>query len=394
MSKRRSKKVTVYLSVVGSPRGRLGTQTGILALVFILTVMAAGLLLIRYDTPAAAEFTDNVLRPVLGPEIVIFLEKIYYNFADKVTQITYRSSSLAGPGFLELTDKIYTAPASSNGSLSLAPLMTDKTLPPVADEGIWKNRPMAVFPGQEVLAYTFIRPDHRRPYAFVTIIQADMKVMHLSAVAGTKQPGGPVGRPGQGVVPANIQQSGRLIAAFDGGFQYRDGEYGMIVGGMTYLPLKSDIGTLIGTNDGTLRIVNYAGQNLGPDVEFVRQNCPILIENGELAVVNPKNKALWGRTNNADIYTWRSGVGLTQDGNLLFAVGNNLTPVTLASALQTAGARDALQLDINPFWVRFNLFDSLGGGKYRTSTLIKGIADGSREYLNGYVKDFFYLYKR
>ena len=93
------------------------------------------------------------------------------------------------------------------------------------------------------------------------------------------------------------------------------------------------------------------------------------------------------------MYTWRSGIGITKNGDLLFAVGNNLTPSTLADALILAGAQSAMQLDINPGWVRFNFFEPLGSGTYSTSTLTKGLKDGSSQYLNGYNKDFFYLTK-
>ena len=168
----------------------------------------------------------------------------------------------------------------------------------------------------------------------------------------------------------------------------------MIVGDTTYLPLKPDLATLVGYKDGSLKLINYTGQNLGKDVVFVRQNCPILIENGEISINNPANKKLWGRTLTSGIYTWRSGIGLTKSGNLVFAVGNSLTPETLAVALKAGGAVNAMQLDINPYWVRFNIFDTLGNGTYKTNTLIKEIQDGSKQYLGGYSKDFFFVYKR
>lgn len=244
------------------------------------------------------------------------------------------------------------------------------------------------------MAYTFVRPDPTRPFTYVTLVQMDMTKMLLMAVAGTKQPGGVIGNPGPGVIPSDIVSSGNLIAAFDGGFQYRDGEYGMVVGDKTYVPLKQGVGTLVGYKNGTLKIVNYQGQDLGKDVSFIRQNCPILVENGQVFALNENNKKLWGRTFNADIFTWRSGIGITKNGNLIYAVGNNLGPESLAEALKMAGAENAIQLDINPFWVRFNIFDTNGDGTYKISTLTKDLKDGSKAYLEGYSKDFFYLYKK
>lgn len=346
-------------------------------------VLLFAILFIKFDTPAAAQFTDNYLRPLFGNVFVGFLEKTYYNTSDKFQQLTDKTGFGNIPMFLDAGLKS-----------SLAPIETLNGLPKVPGEGVWRNRPLNLFPGKEVMAYTFIRPDPSRPFAYVTLVQIDMHGMNLMAVAGTQQPGGPVGNPGPGKIPSDIVAGGNLVAAFDGGFQYRDGKYGMIVGDKTYLPLENNVGTLVGYKDGTLKIVNYLGQDLGKNVAFVRQNCPILIENGKVFALNEMNKKLWGRTFNANIYTWRSGLGLTQNGNLIYAVGNNLSPESLAQALKMAGAQNAIQLDINPFWVRFNIFDSNGNGTYKVSTLTKDLKDGSKAYLEGYSKDFFYLYKR
>jgi hypothetical protein len=353
----------------------------ILVIIAILTV--SGILFVKFNTPAAAQFTDNYLRPIFGNTVVGFMEKTYYNASDKIQQITDKTGFKNTPMFLD------------QGMASvLSPIPLTGNLPKVKGEGIWRDRPLKLFPSKEVMAYTFLRPDSFRPFAYVTLVQIDMKDMKMGAVAGKSQPGGPVGNWGPGVIPQDIEKSGNLVAAFDGGFQYRDGKFGMIVGGKTYLPLKNEVGTLVGYDDGSLKIVNYVGQDLGKNISFIRQNCPILIENSEVFALNEKNKKLWGRTFNSDIYTWRSGVGLTKEGNLIYAVGNNLAPLTLAYALKAAGAENAIQLDINPFWVRFNIFEPNGAGGYKATTLTKDLKDGSKEYLQGYSKDFFYIYKK
>lgn len=354
----------------------------LLSVVFIFLLIATiGVLIIKFDTAFAAEFADNVLRPVVGNTIVGILEKSYFNTTDKIQRILDKNGS--APEFL------------GQGIASLAtPIPISNSLPRVKGEGIWLNRPLKLFPGREVMAYTFVRPDHDRPYAYVTLVQTDMSVLKLGAVAGTKQPGGPVGNFGPGKIPSEIVAGENLIAAFDGGFQYRDGEFGMIVEDKTYLPLRKDVGTLIGYKNGIIKIVDYTGQDLGKNIEFIRQNAPMLVENGQIFAKNEYNKKLWGRTFNSDIYTWRSGVGITKDGNLIYAVGNNLSPESLATALQMGGAENAIQLDINPFWVRFNIFEPDGQGGYTTSTLLKGLKDGSKQYLNGYEKDFFFLYRK
>ncbi|HEX8974670.1 MAG TPA: phosphodiester glycosidase family protein [Patescibacteria group bacterium] len=360
------------------------------AALFLLILGISGILFLKLNTAAAAEFTDHVLRPLIGDSNVIFMEKIFFNAQDELQRLTTKQKNIEAPTFGDETANI------AGGNLDLAPISIINKFQPLPGEGVWKNRPLKAFLGKEAMAVTFVRSDPDRPYSITTLAQIDKSLVNLGSVAGTEQPGGPVGKPGPGVVPKDIIDSGRLIAAFDGGFQYKDGQFGMIVGDTTYLPLKNDLGTLVGYKDGSLKIVDYKGQSLGNNIEFIRQNCPILVQDGNVAVSDPRNRQLWGRLviGTVDIFTWRSGIGITKNGNIIFAVGNNLTPTTLANALKAGGAVNAIQLDINPIWVRFNIFDYLANGKYDSYTLTKDLQDGSKAYLDGYEKDFFYIYKK
>lgn len=364
---------------------------GYLAIFFVLALVGI-FIIIKTNTSIVARLTDDILRPYLGSDRVIYLEKVFFNTSDLIERATQNEKTVLAPIF-DNAGPIENVEGSTLNTTSLA---VNSSFDAIPGEGVWENQPLNLFPGKEVMAHTFIRPDKDRSFAIVTIVQIDKSVMDLGIVAGIKQPGGPVGKPGPGMVPKDIISSGNLVAAFDGGFQYKDGEYGMIVGDKTYLPLKNDLGTLVGYKDGSIKIVNYQGGSLGDNIAFVRQNCPILIENGDVSAADPRNKTLWGRlaAGTVDIFTWRSALGINKDGNIIFAVGNNLTPTTLAYAMKSAGAVNAIQLDINPIWVRFNLFEPTGAGKYSSTTLTKDLHDGSKEYLNGYEKDFFYVYKK
>ncbi|HUO75411.1 MAG TPA: phosphodiester glycosidase family protein [Candidatus Paceibacterota bacterium] len=358
-------------------------------LTVLVLVIIGGVLFIELNTSAAATFTDEILRPLIGDARVIALEKLFFNTTDTINRLKYKVSTPQDP-FLHPSGTPIPASAANSSNLDLSVVQT-AALMPIMGEGEWNDIPLDLFPGKVVVADTFIRPDPARSYAFVTLVQMDMSKLRLWSVAGTKEPGGQVGKPGPGIIPPDIQRAGRLVAAFDGGFQYRDGQYGMIVGDTTYLPLKNDLATLVGHADGRIEIVDYTGQSLGNDVIFVRQNCPMLVEHGVVESKDDVNRALWGRTITSDIYTWRSGIGITAKGNLLFAVGNALVPSTLATALKAAGAVDAMQLDINPNWVRFNVFDHYSSAGYSSAPIMQGIRDGSQSYLHGYNKDFFYL---
>ncbi|MBI3397225.1 hypothetical protein HY045_01995 [Candidatus Woesebacteria bacterium] len=71
----------------------------IISLVIFILVILGSVIFIKTNTTLAAEFTDNVLRPVLGAKNVIFLEKIYFNTSDKIQQVTSNANDVHSPQF-------------------------------------------------------------------------------------------------------------------------------------------------------------------------------------------------------------------------------------------------------------------------------------------------------
>ncbi len=167
----------------------------------------------------------------------------------------------------------------------------------------------------------------------------------------------------------------------------------MTIGAKVYVPLQVGLATVIMHSDGTAAIETYTGnqQDLKNAVA-VRQNGPPIVADGKvLASTFDGGMSRWGLTVTNSMYTWRSGLGITKNGNLIYAVGPSLNVNTLAAALQAAGSVTAMQLDINPFWVRFVLYQPNGSGSYTYQSLVKAMQNGGSYYLKGYTKDFFYL---
>ena len=148
-------------------------------------------------------------------------------------------------------------------------------------------------------------------------------------------------------------QRSRLLATFNGGFTYIDGDNGSADNGRTNEPLKDGNATLIGYRDGRIAIVNWSGgPNAGPDVAWARQSLAPIVWNGKL---NPQlndnpNSPQWGYTLGGLTRVWRSGVGIDRRGNLIYAAADDQTVITLAKILQHAGAVRAMEFDINPDW--------------------------------------------
>jgi hypothetical protein len=94
-----------------------------------------------------------------------------------------------------------------------------------------------------------------------------------------------------------------------------------------------------------------------PDVAGVRQNLKLIVDHGRVASeVNQNVEANFGATLGGAYAVWRSGIGITRDGRVIYVYGPALSAQSLAGLLQRAGAVEAMELDINPFWTTFEYY--------------------------------------
>ena len=132
-----------------------------------------------------------------------------------------------------------------------------------------------------------------------------------------------------------------------------------------------------------------------PDVVAVRQNLHLIIDGGQLADGLRNNVGQqWGTVKNA-LPTWRSGIGITADGNLIYASGNQLTLDTLATALQRGGAVRAMELDIHNHMVTYNLFTHTPGDPTPVGhKLSPDMTESASRYLRPDQRDFVAVFGR
>ena len=109
---------------------------------------------------------------------------------------------------------------------------------------------------------------------------------------------------------------------------------------------------------------------MGPNVVSVRQNLDLLVDNGQVVpAASSTNTRQWGATLGGGLYVWRSGLGVTADGALVYVGGPGLDILDLATILQRAGAVRAMELDINTDWVNFSSYQpSLASGPATPAT--------------------------
>lgn len=341
----------------------------------------------------------DTMRAVFGPTITAQFESWYLGVSDTTRQIQFDITGrhVDPPWAVNNVAPIFPPPPSWS-TLSPMPLTSIKPVisPPISGEGVWIPQGAAPVPYNYLPldAKTFIRPDASHPYAIATLLQFDMRFIKLHMVAGTIEPGGPRGFNGPGVIPAADQAGNALLAAFNGGFKYSDGQYGLFTNGTVYVPAQPNAATIAVTREGQIMLgawgVDPRLNSGNSDLVAWRQNASLLIDNG---AINPltSDGAAWGGTILNSAYTWRSGLGLTSNGTLIYAAGSYMTALTLGEALKAAGAVTAMQTDINPFWVRAFLYNRDFHGNLTITKLNPAMYGIGTEYLTSTERDFFYL---
>ncbi len=123
----------------------------------------------------------------------------------------------------------------------------------------------------------------------------------------------------------------------------------------------------------------------GEAVFSVRQNLTPLVARGRIRPA-ARHWARWGATITGGEFVARSAVGENSAGNLIYAGSMSASPADLAGALVRAGARVAMELDINPEWVQLDTARKAGG---RLRAAIPGQVRPANQYLAGWRRDFF-----
>jgi len=304
------------------------------------------------------------------------------------------------------TSRATPAPTAVMEPPPISPVITRTAL---AGEGVWRPLPTLGQPANEpsILWQTVFRPDPERPFAQVGLVAIDLSRSQLHIVVGTNEPVSDAPSRGlrTGVISAATLASGKLLAAWNGGFRATHGHYGMMTDGVTWLPPLDGMMTVGVDTDGRAAMGAW-GRGIRPGDGWTawRQNNPPLIEDGKISpdVVKYANTIRWGASIDGAVFIWRSGMGITPDGRwLIYAAGNSLSAETLTVALQAAGAQDAMQLDVNATWERFVTFSDKPqtaqvGGKdvsllATAVKLIDQMAGGPTQFLAPWERDFFYL---
>jgi hypothetical protein len=189
----------------------------------------------------------------------------------------------------------------------------------------------------------------------------DTHLLTARLYSGSESPGG---GPYRYTAPVQQANARRLVAAFNGGFKMNAANGGYFTEGRMIDPLHPGAASLVIYADGSVNIGAW-GTDLWMTrkVVAVRQNLVPLVAGGRpTARARSVHWQAWGSTCGASScahsvpgieHQWRSAVGVTADGALVYAQGPALDPLQLADLLARAGVVRGMELDINPDWPIF-----------------------------------------
>ncbi|MDA8148653.1 MAG: phosphodiester glycosidase family protein [Actinomycetota bacterium] len=248
------------------------------------------------------------------------------------------------------------APAHLPAPSSIVPIAS----PPLPGEGQWHPVGRTV-DGVPTMYEAFLRPDAIHTSLVAGVVWMDPALLRTTLYAGAQTPG----VPGAWSPKAPISPSAAttLTAAFNAGFRMSASEGGFYLDGRAAVPLRQGGASLVIYANGAATVGAWGSQvTMTPNVVAVRQNLSLLVNNGApVPGLNANDTTVWGATLGNQVYVWRSGIGVTADGALVYVGGPGLNITSLANLLVRAGAVRGMELDINTDWVNFFSFQAAPG---------------------------------
>ncbi len=237
--------------------------------------------------------------------------------------------------------------------------------PRAAGQGIWRAAGRRVDGKPAVYETTLVPPAGSQPAG---IAWMDTRLLAARLYSGSESPGG---GPYRYTAPIHPSSARNLVAAFNGGFKMRAAKGGYYTEGRVIDRLRRGAASLVIYAGGSVDIGAWgSGVDMTPQVVAVRQNLVPLVAGGR---PTPRARSAdwhaWGSTCGESScahsvpgieHQWRSGLGITSQGALVYTQGPALDPQQLAALLVRAGVIRGMELDINPTWPIFATYDPPG----------------------------------
>jgi hypothetical protein len=261
----------------------------------------------------------------------------------------------------------------------------------IPGEGQW--RAVEKVQGEPAILATFLRDATYTSYVN-GIASIDQRLVKFSLRPGTEDPGA-----ANWGVPNYIPTGRRagLLATFNGGFKLDSAGGGFYLNGIYHGSLVTGAASVVYYKNGTVRIGKWGRDfTMNSSIAGVRQNLKLLVDHGKISPnLNQDIETNFGATLGGGYFVWRSGLGLTKDGRIVYVYGPALDVQDLAELLQRAGAVEGMQMDINPAWMKFDYYHADGNPSAPTPVpLLPAQQPSPSSYYTPSTRDFTAVYAR
>ena len=282
----------------------------------------------------------------------------FVTWAENIYNQTHKAKVGGQPGgnaFGGSTGTVVTAP----GALALPPRIISPVATPLPGEGVWHPVGRTSAGGVPAVYEAFVRPDAVHTSYVVGVAWMDTKLLRATLYSGSQIPG-TMGAPYHFTAPISAPASTSIVAAFNGGFRVQDAQGGYYTDGKLLVPLRRGAASIVVDKSGNIHIGQWGRDfhSLANDVS-VRQNLDLIVDHGRAVPgLNQQNNARWGRVTGNTFNVWRSGLGETANGALVYVGGPALSIDDLANTMVRAGVVEGMETDMNTDWV---IYASFGG---------------------------------
>ncbi|HWE68666.1 MAG TPA: phosphodiester glycosidase family protein [Acidimicrobiales bacterium] len=269
--------------------------------------------------------------------------------------------------------------------------------PALVGEGEWSPSGRLVG-GIPAVYETRLRPDNVHTSEVVGVAWMDTKLLRAALYSGSQIPGG---GPFTLTAPVQPAAANSLVAGFNAGFLMSNANGGYYTDGRTLFPLRTGAASFVIYKNGSVAIGQWGRDvTMTPQVVSVRENLDLLVDQGHpVPGLNANDTSKWGATLGNHVYVWRSGVGITASGALIYVGGPAMSITSLANVLADAGAVRAMELDINTDWVNLATYSptppQVQAAPANGVDLLPTMAGSpSRYFTSWWARDFFTMSAR
>jgi Phosphodiester glycosidase len=364
--------------------------SALVALFLVFVMFSAGQAAFKNNGQGvSANLAEWARDHYLGP-VVTFGEWLSYNPPPKGGKPSFSLAVPSGEG-VSPSKPAKTAKAKNAFVPDIPATLKSLAGSSIAGEGQW--RVVEKVNGEPAILSTFLR-DATYTSEVNGIASIDQRLVKFSLRPGSEDPG-----PANWGVPDYIPTGQRtgLLATFNGGFKLDSAGGGFYLNGIYHGSLENGAASIVYYKNGTIKIGEWGRDfSLNSSIEGVRQNLKLIVDRGKISPnLNQDIESNFGATLGGGYYVWRSGIGITKDGRVVYVYGPALDVQDLAELLQRAGAVEGMQMDINPAWMKFDYYQAKGTPSDPTPVpLLPTQQPSAYSYYTPSTRDFTAVYAR